>query len=536
MPDTVGGWSRESQRGPVVRKSVGSLDGLRFDVAVVGGGINGTAIAQHLAAEGYSVVLVEKNDFASAASSRSSRVLHSGLRYLAPARSLWEHVFQPRRLVGRIRSAIESMTAMGHIVATAPERLEPMNLAMPIYRAMPYRGWQVDLGVKFLRIFNRHDVPLVYTRYHPGKDKMPAIYKWFRDREEIVDLVVFRDFQFYWPERFCVDAALDARRLGAEIRNYTTAGSITGSNGEWSLELFDTFNPSDKATVASDFLVNATGVWIDQLNQRGAREGVTPQRRVIAVKGVHIVVRLPQELAGEGLAALNRENEAIFALPWGDYHYIGPTETVYEGSIDKVIPEEGDIEFLINEANYLLPSLGLRREDVVFAWAGARPITYDPAYPKGRRLPFSVIHDLSSDGLQNAIALTWGTLNLHRVSARNAVKAVRRKIPPSGLRKTLNYAPAKFPESLNSSPVLSGDISVRLDDLRHAAENEDATNLVDLLFRRTPLGWRPDLDRADIHRAAEAVADILGWNADQIDKEVEFFADHMRRQHLVELR
>src|SRR5690554_4474349 len=101
-------------------KSLRKLHGREFDVFIVGGGINGTSAAQHLAAAGYSVMLAEKNDFASAASSRSSRVLHNGMRYLAPKRSVWEFVRRPGRLQGQMRTAREAIQAMGQFVATTP--------------------------------------------------------------------------------------------------------------------------------------------------------------------------------------------------------------------------------------------------------------------------------------------------------------------------------------------------------------------------------------------------------------------------------
>ncbi|WP_233838915.1 FAD-dependent oxidoreductase [Paraburkholderia sp. ZP32-5] len=518
-----------------MRESLSRLEGGEYDVAIIGGGINGASAAQHLASAGYSVVLVEKNDYASAASSRSSRILHSGLRYFAPSKTLWEHVFQPRRFVGRVRSAIESMTAMGQLVSTMPERFIPLSLMMPVYRNMPYSGWHVDIGVKVLGFFNRFGVPLVYKRYRNGRSTPPAMAKWFRDNGDITDFTVFMDYSIRWPERICVDAVMDARRLGAVVRNYTTMEQLSRTaDGRWSLALRDTLEPAQTATVTARLVLNTAGVWIDALN-KAAAQGTAPARRVIAVKGIHILVRLPDDFKGEGLASLNRENEAIFCVPWGDLHYIGPTEVVYHENIDDVTPDEEGIEFLIDEANHLLPGINLSRSDVCFAWAGVRPITYDPRYPKGRRLPFSVLHDLASDGLPNVLTLTWGTINLHRVSANHILKAVKRKLKPSRGQAALNAGASRFKGGDANSAVFPDEPSISLDDLVDAARNEDATNLVDLLFRRTHLGWRHAMTRSAIRRAARAVAPEFGWSARQIDEQVDAFVTHMKVRHLVDV-
>jgi glycerol-3-phosphate dehydrogenase len=408
-----------------------------------------------------------------------------------------------------------------------------MPLLMPIYADMPYAGWHVDLGVKALGFFDRHKVPLVYKRYRQGDPSAPKIAKWFRDQDKITDFALFRDFQFVWPERICLDAILDARRLGATVRNYTRVESLARMpDGLWKLSLSDTLAPETApVSVTAKIVVNTAGVWIDELNAKGAARQ-KPSRKVIRIKGIHILVRMPPDFAGQGIAALNSHNEAIFCLPWGENHYLGPTETVYDGDVDDVCPEEDEIAFMIDEANRLLPKLQLKRSDVRMAWAGVRPITYDPAYPKGRRLPFSVLHDLAGEGMPGVLALTWGTVNLHRVSAANILKAVRRKISPTGPARAVDHGASKFPGNQNSPPVLVEDTEIKLADLVHAARNEDVTNLVDLLFRRTPIGWRPTISREAVRRAAEAVAPELGWDAARIEAEVDAYAAYALRRHL----
>lgn len=516
-----------------MRPPLSRLDGYQFDVFVIGGGINGASAAQHLSAAGYSVGLAEKNDYASAASSRSTRILHSGLRYLAPKHSLWEFVRQPDRFRGQIRSAKESMEAMGQLVSTAPERVSPLPLWVPVFDDAPYAGWQIDLGVKFLQRFDRYGVPLVYQR-HKGTDRSRPIFKWFRDSGRIRHFVMFQDYNFQWPERLCVDAALDSERMGAVVRNYTEVlGFERTPDQSWRIRLKDRVDGTEAVAVAS-VIINTGGVWIDDINRLASTAAgcAGPSRKIIGIKGVHIVARLPDDFYGEGVAAMNRENENIFCVPWGDLHYIGPTETVYEGTIEDVRPGEEDIRFLIAEVNHLFPALKLERKDIVFAWAGVRPITFDPEQPKGRRLPFSVLHDLAPEGLPDMFTLTWGSINLHRVAGSMITRAVGERIRPSGTPQTINYAARLFPATTDTQIISSRHPSYRLADLRYSATNEHAVTLIDLLFRRTPIGWGPGMTRTEVWRAAQAAAAVLQWDRKRTDSEIDEFIEYAARYHL----
>src|SRR6185437_2646848 len=114
--------------------------------------------------------------------------------------------------------------------------------------------------------------------------------------------------------------------------------------------------------------------------------------------------------------------------------YVGPTETVYEGDIVRIRPAEEDIESLISELTYFMPGLPVARSDVLQAWAGLRPMTYNPAYPTGQRMPFSVVYDLEKEGFPKAATMSWAAFMLHKETARKFVKLVSRKIGPSGHR------------------------------------------------------------------------------------------------------
>src|SRR5258708_4761256 len=151
-----------------MRQSLSSLNGKSFAVAVIGAGVNGASAAQHLAAAGYDVLLVDKGDFGSGSSSRSSRLLHCGLRYLAPGRSIFDFVLHPSRFVTALRMAREAMQARSEFVATSSGRARPMNFCFPIYKNGPYRAWQVDIAFALLGALGPKDLPLDYRRLKPA--------------------------------------------------------------------------------------------------------------------------------------------------------------------------------------------------------------------------------------------------------------------------------------------------------------------------------------------------------------------------------
>ncbi len=488
--------------------------------------MNGASAAQHLAGAGYSVLLVDKGDYCSGSSSRSSRLLHCGLRYLAPGGSLWDFALHPSQLTTALTMAREAMLCRRQFVQTAPERTRAMTFHFPIWRDGVYRSWQVELALRILAALAPGDIPLDQRRLSPEEARRTPLVNALRDMEKLDGVAAFREYQFEWPERICMDAVLDAERLGARVRNYTAATRLAREGSTWRVNLSDALELSAEAEVTASVVLNMAGIWIDRVNRSAAE---TVGRKITGTKGVHIMVQLPPECAGNGVATLNRLHEGLYCVPWRGMHYFGPTETLFEGNPDDVWPTEEEIEWLIGEANHLLPSLNLKRSDVIFAWAGVRPLTYDPALPKGKRS--RDIHDLSHEGLPNVFAMTAGPVMTHRSAGTAMVKAVRTKIAPKRSVQPVSYEARRFPENQNSPPLLDDYTSIKLADLRHAASHEHVTNLVDLLFRRVGAGWTKSMAAGASQRAADAVSDILGWDEGRIAAEVAAYRDYLKRQH-----
>lgn len=184
---------------------------------------------------------------------------------------------------------------------------------------------------------------------------------------------------------------------------------------------------------------------------------------------------------------------------------------------------------MLNEANHLLPSLHLRRDDVLYASAGVRPLTYDAEMPTGKRS--RDIHDLSKEGLPNMFALTAGPLLTYRSAGDDLVEAVHTRISPSGPRKEISYEMRRDFSDDNAPPLNIGGASIARAALRYSATHEHVTNLVDLVFRKFDAGWSKDMAASAVREVAASIAEIMGWDDAWIEAEVASYKEYLRDQH-----
>ncbi len=509
-----------------MRQALSDLHGKSFAVAIIGAGVNGASAAQHLAAAGHDVLLVDKGDFGAGSSSRSSRLLHCGLRYLAPGESMWDFVRRPKTLAIALRMARQAMESRAQMVETAPERTQKAKFCFPLYAGGAYAPWQVSLAFRLLERLGPSSVPLGYQRLTPHEAATLPLARWLRDQDRLAGLALFDEYRFEWPERICMDTVLDAERLGAVTRNYTAVTRLKRAGDVWELTLADQLEAGSVATVEAKLVLNMAGIWVDRVN---ASAGAAARKHITGTKGAHIMVRLPPECADYGIATINRENEPFYCFPWRGMHFFGPTETVYEGDPDDVRATDEEIDWLIDEANHMLPSLGLRREHVLFTWAGVRPLGAAPGFPKGIRS--REVHDLGAEGMPGVYAMTAGPIMTHRSAGPEMAALVASKLAPSRPARPPSYAAAKFPENQNSPPLLDDDTAIKLSDLQFAARHQHATSLIDLLFRRVGAGWTATMGYAAAEKAAEAVAETMGWDKERTAREVQDYRAYLERTY-----
>jgi len=503
-------------------------------VVVVGAGVNGASAAHHLAADGYQVLVVDRSDFASGASSRSGRLLHCGLRYLEPGEGLgytrpkiWDPLLKPLETLRNFRRARDAMHTRNQIASTMPERLNVITEFFPVWEGDQFPAWYVGLGVRLLaKLGPPGGIPLGARRYGAAESKTHEFLGALRDQDKFSAAYSYQEYQFDWPERIVMDTLLDAQGLGATVRNYAEVVMMTWEEESWTVSLRDNAAKSPDITVTAKSIINAAGAWIDKVNDTSTTNAA---QRVRTTKGAHIVVRLPSPWAKFGICTYTRERVPFYIQPWRGMHYIGPTDTAYDSDIENPYATEEEIRHLLDEANHLLPSLGLRRNDVLHTYAGLRPMTYAADKPMGTR--GHTLHDLEADGMPNVFALTSGPILSHRLAGQKLRDAVKRKVAPSGRAGTISYRAKLFPSSPESPALLNHWPSVSIADLRYCAEYEQPTNLVDLLFRRVGVGWTETMAREGARVAAEAVADILQWDSSRVDKEVADYLDYTANIH-----
>lgn len=498
------------------------MQGRDYDVVVIGAGINGASTARELALAGYRVLLVEKRDFAAGATSRSSRILHCGLRYFETPSPVTTFALHPLRFAGAMRMARAGMEARAELAERDPGRCKPFTMCFPIYPQSPVRGWHLDVGFRLLRRLGPPEPPLDYRRLTKGFEAHLPFARHLRDPKGLRSVATYREYIMDWPDRLCVDAALDAQENGAEIRLFCQAEIIGREQGGWLVRLSD-IERGETAEIRAILVMNMAGTWIDEVNG-GTMTGEAAPRLIRGTKGAHIAVRLPEAYRGFGIATIHRGGMPFYCLPsHDDYFYFGPTETPFDGDAGDVAATDEDIDFLLAEADFMLPGLGLSRRDVAFTWAGVRPLTFDIRQPMGRRT--REVHDLARAGRSGIFAMTAGPVMTHLSAGREMRRIAEEHLKPS-------YALAGKRSANRPDSGLSG-ISNPLEDhkcvaFRRAVSAELARDLKGILYTRTGLAWRRHLTRGEVEEAAQSVADLLGWSREKTAGEVDKFIRYQK--------
>ena len=472
-----------------MRLPPGGLDGQAFDVVIVGAGAVGCATARELAARGFRTLLVDRGDIGAGTSSRSSRMLYSGLGYLAVRYPLWQMALRPRDMIRRLLYARAVMRCRAELVSDMPGHLTRHRFHYPFRKGDRYPAWLVDAGFRLMEALGGWKVPLSYRRkpvaQAAGESEMAA-----QLGGPLTGIGTFQEYMYAWPERICVDTALDAERRGATLRTYTAVTGIERAGNRWQVLLEDT---GAQARVSADLVVNTAGPWIDRVPGGGTGP------RVLGVKGVNVMVRLPDGFRGQGLEAFSSKGEPYYVFPWRDLHFIGPTETVVRDDPDTIRVQDHEVDYILAEFNHLFPHLNLTRDDVVHCWCGVRPTsTLD-----GREtaLPVRVVEQ---PGRPNLLAVTGSTIMLHRHAARRAARVVEKRLGRRG-------------------PAARGVIQRPPADVAQILRTEHVTYLDDLIRRRLPDGLDPDLGRARAEELSHAAAKALGWSEDRRQQELARF-------------
>lgn len=484
----------------MARSSLNSLTNTHYDVVIIGAGAVGCATARELAGRGYKTLLVDRADIGSGTSSRSSRLLYSGVGYLAPDFPLWQIPFRLGEIWSQFLYTQNIMNCRAELVTDMPKRLVKRRFHYPFRKGDQYPHWMINFGFRLMEKVASRGVPLAYRKLSPEQaanesDLIKAL------PEPLSSVAVFEEYMYDWPERICVDTALDAEQRGATIRTYTCVSGIERIDHNWYLTL-DEHAPdmTGQVRIKTRAIVNAAGPWVDRV-LGNSTEG---KKRVLGKKGVNVMVRLPDTWRGHGLEAFSSKGEPFYVFPWGDYHFVGPTEAVVNENPDDVSVLNSEIDYILGETNLLFPNLQLTRKDVLHCWCGVRPMsTLDG---KTVSLPVRAIEEADMPGL---VTMTGSYIMMHRHAGRLAAKAVEKYL---GKRGT---APRGM--------LIKPRETTHAEDIAQIVRHEHVVSLTDLVRRRLPYGLNSSLGRDQAEHLSHIAATTLSWSEERRLQELQRF-------------
>lgn len=531
----------------------------RFDVLVIGGGVTGAGVALDAASRGLKTALVEKDDFASGTSSKSSKMVHGGLRYL-----------QQREF----RLVYENLAERQRLLDNAPHLVSPLPFLIPLFgrdgvvsktvaRSYSTALWLYDI-TGGLRIGSRHKrVNKAQALAH-----LPTL-----NTEHLVAGFLYYDARTDDARLTLTLARTAALDYGAVVANYTPVIRLTVDDASRATGAVVRPDPSDQSSefaVQARAVINATGVWADDV--RALDEGIHP-RSIRPAKGVHVTVpadRLPCDIAA--VIPVPKDRRSIFVVSWPDTDlvYLGTTDTDYQGPLDNPSCTPEDVDYLLEAANNVTTS-HLTREDITGVWAGLRPLLAPD--PKGghvsdRTSDLSRRHTVHTSA-HGVVTVTGGKLTTYRKMAEDTVDAVVRQLgEPSKARRCVTKSLALHGATTKGKdPVANAHPQARLvgrygtdasdvialadghpdllqpvipglpytgAELRYAAREEMAQTLTDVLSRRTRASIqqaRPTMSAAQ--RLAELIAPDMGWDEREATEQANRFVESCQKELLV---
>ncbi|GAA4606642.1 glycerol-3-phosphate dehydrogenase/oxidase [Actinoallomurus liliacearum] len=534
-----------SRLGPAERAA--ALDriggGEEFDVVVVGGGIVGAGVALDAATRGLSVALVEARDFAAGTSSRSSKLIHGGLRYLE------------QRDFELVREALtERGLLLGRI---APHLVRPVPFLFPMTHHVWERAY-IGAGVALydaLSLSMGQDRGVPHHR-HLTRTQALRIAPSLR-RDSFVGAIQYWDAQVD-DARYVMMALRTAAAYGAQIASRTQAvGFLREGERVTGVRVRD-LESDRQLEVRAKQVVNATGVWTDDIQELVGGRG---QIHVRASKGVHLVVPRDRIHSSSGVI-LRTEKSVLFVIPWGRHWIIGTTDTAWDLNKDHPAASRADIDYVLEHVNAVL-NTPLTHDDVEGVYAGLRPLLSGESEETSKLSREHVV----AHPVPGLVVIAGGKYTTYRVMAKDAVDAVAHgldgKVPESctdqialvggngfqaawnarhRLAESSGVHVARVEHLLRRYGTLTEDLLALIEErpdlgrplegaddyLRaevvYAATHEGARHLNDVLTRRTRIAietWDRGIGAA--REAAELLAPELGWSTEQTEREIEYY-------------
>ncbi|MCS6916041.1 MAG: glycerol-3-phosphate dehydrogenase/oxidase [Myxococcales bacterium] len=525
-----------------------------FDVLVIGGGITGAGVARDAALRGLRVALVDKGDFAGGTSSKSSKLIHGGLRYLQ------QYEF------GLVFEAVRERT---QLLRLAPHLVRPQRFLFPAYRGQYPGLLTLGCGLWVYEALSWFSSPARHRSYR--QRQLLELEPGLRAEGLRGGMVYFDSVTD--DARLTLENLLDARDHGAVILSYARVTGLLRSGVVRGAVVEDALGSGVSTVVRARLTVNATGPWSDQLLALGGRRG---QPLLRPTKGVHVVVaaeRLPLRHAVVMIAP--QDGRVVFAIPWSPLPegpaartILGTTDTDFSGDPDQVAAEAADVDYLLGCANHYFPQARLGPGDVLATWAGLRPLVAPLQQGLGASQVSREHRIVDRPGL---ITVVGGKLTTYRRMAAEVVEAALGQLgrSPHELPCRTGQVPLPGARGLGAAGVagvaadlealalpgldaqvawhlaytyggramalarrlmageralterLDAELPYLLGEVDLAVEEEAAVRLEDVLARRLPLLLQArDQGLGCAARVADRMATLLGWSAQRKQQEL----------------
>jgi glycerol-3-phosphate dehydrogenase len=511
-----------------------------YDIIVIGGGVTGAGVARDAALRGLDCLLLEKGDFASGVSSKSTRLIHGGLRYLANF---------------EMDLVAESLKERAILRNLAPYLIHPMPILIPIYRGDPHGRAVISLGIHLYDLLSHEkDIPHYFTS---DREKTLA-FEPRLNQDGLKGSALFYDHQIMMPERLVIENILSAQEAGATLLSYMRAEKIEETNNGVTVTAKDALTGS-LSIFHAKVLINAAGPWIDAVRQAG---NLGHHKIIFPTKGIHLV--LPK-LTDQALFITSQDGRMFFIIPLQSYSLVGTTDTKYSGDLDEVHADHDDVDYLLNESRRILPGLNITRQSILHTYAGIRPL----AFSGESESKISRKHRVIKEGRNGRIiTIAGGKLTTYRNMAKDAVNAACKSLGvktrcstdtkpfPGGLplgyedylREAVPEFAAHYPvpaetiqhliglygsrtekvlELVKNEPTLAETISPESKDVYaqvlYSIREEGARTLSDIILRRLPLGIAASRGTAQAEKIAGLASQELKWSEDEKRHAIEEF-------------
>ncbi len=504
------------------------IEHIKCDALVIGGGIAGCGIARDLAMRGIDTMLIEKEDFGSGATSKSTRLVHGGLRYLQNLEFGLVH---------------EGLFERETLLRIAPHLVKPLKFVMPVYEGSKPGRRMLGLGM------------MLYDALSYGKS-VPS--HTFLSRDETMDIMPiisplrlagafsYYDAEVKMVERLCLENAIDAESSGARIYNHS---EVTGLDIKSKNVMSVNAQLEGRSVrIEPGVVVNATGPWLNSFLEKQTwmcGNFITP------VKGIHLITDKIADTAAVFYS--QRDGRLLFIVPFGRNSLIGTTDTYYPGNPDSVTSDANDIRYVLESVETFAP--GARISDYK-TYAGLRPLVrQDIGTPSSISRKYSVI-DHGRQGIQNLISIAGTKITEYRSMAEKAGRIVaeklgvnaesgtaQRALPGGGtvadccsgtcgaavqhLRQTYGSRSGLVEEIASGDSELSQRISQGSPDVMaqvyFSVKHEHAKSLRDFMLRRSQLYYSSNSGFDGAEKVAIMMGKLLGWDKNRIDKEMSFY-------------